>query len=99
MSPPPPLAEGRDAEYDGEDWDYEDGEEEVDELGRPISAGSHRRGGKGTGNAGKPGKRLRLEDLQSQFGVGLKEAANRLGICATTLKRACRCTETPFCRI
>jgi len=38
------------------------------------------------GNPGKPGKRLRLEDLQSQFGVGLKEAANRLGICPTTLK-------------
>jgi hypothetical protein len=42
--------------------------------------------GKGVGNPGKPGKRLRLEDLQSQFGVGLKEAANRLGICPTTLK-------------
>ncbi len=40
--------------------------------------------------AGKPGVRLTLEDLQSQFGVGLKEAANRLGICLTTLKRACR---------
>ena len=45
-----------------------------------------RRKGKGNGNPGKPGKRLRLEDLQSQFGVGLKEAANRLGICPTTLK-------------
>ena len=44
----------------------------------------------GSGNSGKPGKKLRLEDLQSQFGVGLKEAASRLGICATTLKRACR---------
>lgn len=39
---------------------------------------------------GKPGVRLTLEDLQSQFGVGLKEAASRLGICPTTLKRACR---------
>ena len=28
--------------------------------------------------------------MQSQFGVGLKEAAARLGICPTTLKRACR---------
>lgn len=53
-------------------------------------AGSRRRRGKGSGNAGKPGKRLRLEQLQSHFGVGLKEAASRLGICATTLKRACR---------
>ena len=40
--------------------------------------------------AGKPGVRLTLADLQSQFGVGLKEAASRLGICPTTLKRACR---------
>ncbi|GBF98869.1 hypothetical protein Rsub_11473 [Raphidocelis subcapitata] len=36
------------------------------------------------------GRRLTYEDLQSQFGVGLKEAAVNLGICATTLKRACR---------
>jgi hypothetical protein len=53
-----------------------------------LAAG--RRKARGVGNPGKPGKRLRLEDLQSQFGVGLKEAANRLGICPTTLKRACR---------
>lgn len=45
-----------------------------------------KRGAKSAGNPGKPGKKLRLEDLQSQFGVGLKEAANRLGICPTTLK-------------
>ena len=45
-----------------------------------------KRKAKGAGNPGKPGKKLRLEDLQSQFGVGLKEAANRLGICPTTLK-------------
>ena len=75
---------------EGEDWEYDDGDGEVDEMGQPLGGGFLRRGGKGTGNAGKPGKRLRLEDLQSQFGVGLKEAAQRLGICATTLKRACR---------
>ena len=45
-----------------------------------------KRRAKSAGNPGKPGKKLRLEDLQSQFGVGLKEAANRLGICPTTLK-------------
>ena len=27
---------------------------------------------------------------QAHFGLGLREAADRLGICATTLKRACR---------
>ena len=53
-----------------------------------------RRKGKGNGNPGKPGKRLRLEDLQSQFGVGLKEAANRLGICPTTLKARTACALT-----
>lgn len=49
-----------------------------------------KRRGRGSGNPGKPGTKLQLKDLQSQFGVGLKEAAARLGICPTTLKRACR---------
>lgn len=31
-----------------------------------------------------------MEDLQQHFNVGLKEAAAKLGICPTTLKRACR---------
>jgi hypothetical protein len=39
---------------------------------------------------GRSGANLSLADLQSQFGVGLKEAAAALGICTTTLKRACR---------
>ena len=38
----------------------------------------------------KAGASLTFEDLQSHFGVGLKEAAAALGICVTTLKRACR---------
>ena len=82
---------------EGEDWEYEYdmGDGEIDEMGQPQPGGFRQRGGKGTGNAGKPGKRLRLEDLQSQFGVGLKEAALRLGICATTLKRACRLFSIP----
>ncbi|KAL3162881.1 hypothetical protein ABBQ32_009330 [Trebouxia sp. C0010 RCD-2024] len=40
--------------------------------------------------AGGAGKRLSVEDLQSQFAVGLREAAHNLRICPTTLKRACR---------
>lgn len=36
------------------------------------------------------GRKLTMEDLQQHFNVGLKEAASRLGICPTTLKRACR---------
>lgn len=33
---------------------------------------------------------LTREDLDRHFGYGLKEAARRLGVCKTTLKRACR---------
>lgn len=33
---------------------------------------------------------LSREDLDRHFGYGLKEAAVRLGVCKTTLKRACR---------
>ena len=36
------------------------------------------------------GKHLTYQDLQKHFGVGLKQAAATLGICPTTLKRACR---------
>lgn len=39
---------------------------------------------------GGTGSHLSWEDLQSRFDMGLKEAAADLGICATTLKRACR---------
>eukprot|EP00210_Caulerpa_lentillifera_P002873 g2743.t1 len=39
---------------------------------------------------GGAGKRLSYSDLEKHFGHGLKDAANRLGICPTTLKRACR---------
>ena len=35
------------------------------------------------------GLRLHLKDVQAQFGLGLKAAAKNLGVCATTLKRAC----------
>ena len=43
---------------------------------------ANRRRGKGTGNPGKPGKKLRLADLQSQFGVGLKVALLQTGYSA-----------------
>lgn len=33
---------------------------------------------------------LTKEDLEKHFDLGLKEAARRLGVCNTTLKRACR---------
>ena len=39
---------------------------------------------------GGVGRRLTLDRLKTQFGKGLKEAAEALGMCPTTLKRACR---------
>lgn len=36
------------------------------------------------------GRKLTLDVLKLQFGKGLKEAAESLGMCPTTLKRACR---------
>jgi hypothetical protein len=36
------------------------------------------------------GRRLTLETLSTQFGKGLRDAAEELGMCPTTLKRACR---------
>ncbi|GIL73230.1 hypothetical protein Vretifemale_3457 [Volvox reticuliferus] len=78
------LGTGTDADDgDGEDISSGGEEDESDEE-RPGSLRNNNRVGGGAG------KRLRFEDLQAQFGLGLKEAANNLGICATTLKRACR---------
>eukprot|EP00884_Botryococcus_braunii_P010423 jgi/Botrbrau1/19382/Bobra.0338s0012.1 len=39
---------------------------------------------------GGAGRRLTFEDLQACFAYGLRDAASRLNICPTTLKRACR---------
>ena len=39
---------------------------------------------------------LSREDLDRHFGYGLKEAARRLGVCKTTLKRACRHADFPL---
>jgi RWP-RK domain len=36
------------------------------------------------------GRKVTLYVLKQQFGKGLKEAADNLGMCPTTLKRACR---------
>lgn len=54
---------------DGWDDDLEDSAEGATDEATRLA---NRRRGKGTGNPGKPGKKLRLADLQSQFGVGLK---------------------------
>lgn len=70
-----------DAGYDEDEIGSEDGdgwEDDMEDSAEGAGCGdlngrlANRRRGKGTGNPGKPGKKLRLADLQSQFGVGLK---------------------------
>eukprot|EP00884_Botryococcus_braunii_P002861 jgi/Botrbrau1/12576/Bobra.0169s0109.2 len=79
LASPPNMGGWDDA--DDDDIDLGDNDDDDDDEGQGKGKG---------GNSGKPGKKLKYEDLRSQFGVGLKEAASRLGICPTTLKRACR---------
>jgi len=61
--------------------------DKLEELLHTLTANKFRK--KRRGKMGS-GKHLTYKDLQKHFGVGLKEAAAALGICATTLKRACR---------
>lgn len=53
-------------------------------IGRAAGPSQHGQG------RGMRGLRLRLKDMQAQFGLGLKAAAKNLGVSTTTLKRACR---------
>lgn len=88
----------RHLEDDGYPEDYGDedgGSDGQDGSGGQLSddAGKSTRGRgrrRRPGKSGKPGVKLTLADLRGQFGVGLKEAASTLGVCTTTLKRACR---------
>jgi hypothetical protein len=68
-----------------------DADDDISSGGEDDDSDGELRGDKGCNRVGGgAGKRLRFEDLQAQFGLGLKEAAANMGICATTLKRACR---------
>lgn len=78
--------------YDDEEIGSEDGDGWEDDMedsaegpgsGDANSRLANRRRGKGTGNPGKPGKKLRLADLQSQFGVGLKVCGLAVFICCS----------------
>ena len=61
--------------------------EKLEELLHTLSANKFRK--KRRPKMGS-GKHLTYQDLEKHFGVGLKQAAAALGICPTTLKRACR---------
>lgn len=59
---------------------------------------ANRRRGKGTGNPGKPGKKLRLADLQSQFGVGLKVLKCQLAVsCGFVMHTVLHCRTVVVC--
>eukprot|EP00884_Botryococcus_braunii_P003335 jgi/Botrbrau1/13001/Bobra.384_1s0025.1 len=84
-----------DGESEDKDMGDAEGNESPDKPAGKSGKGSGSQGGgrvarRGTGTCGKPGKKLQLHELQAQFGLGLKEAAARLRVCPTTLKRACR---------
>eukprot|EP00210_Caulerpa_lentillifera_P000873 g844.t1 len=59
----------------------------LEELLHVLTGNKYRK--KRRGKMGS-GKHLTYDDLQKHFKLGLKEAAAKLGICPTTLKRACR---------
>lgn len=93
------------AGYDDEEIGSEDGdgwEDDMEDSAEGAGSGdansrlANRRRGKGTGNPGKPGKKLRLADLQSQFGVGLKVSGNSVNIrcricCLRCASQPCGC--------
>eukprot|EP00775_Hariotina_reticulata_P002477 gene2477-2781_t len=92
---PAESPQGGGAEEAEEDEDLLGSDDEEDGPSRMHGSCSamHRLGGSSSTAAQRAmgaGRRLTFEDLQTQFGLGLKEAAANLGICATTLKRACR---------
>eukprot|EP00877_Chromochloris_zofingiensis_P001109 jgi/Chrzof1/1099/Cz01g40030.t1 len=72
-----------------EDEDEDLGDSDSDEGGKGRE-GNYEMRRHGSSRPLGAGRKLTYEDLQAQFGLGLKEAAANLGICATTLKRACR---------
>ncbi|GAX73845.1 hypothetical protein CEUSTIGMA_g1295.t1 [Chlamydomonas eustigma] len=97
--------EEEEGEEEVEEDEKEEEEEEVEDHQTPgdDSEGLHvGEGPSGSGgnkiSKGGPNPRavkgsgvsLRYLDLQAQFGVGLRKAAENLGVSATTLKRACR---------
>lgn len=71
----------------GEDHEQLLDRDKLEELLHTLAANKFRK--KRRGKMGS-GKHLTYKDLAKHFGVGLKEAAATLGICPTTLKRACR---------
>lgn len=78
---------GAEKEVEEENGDQVLDKSKLEELLHVFSGNRYRR--KKRRKMGR-GKHLTYEDLQKHFHLGLKDAAGKLGICSTTLKRACR---------
>lgn len=83
------LGTGQEAEgsFQVEDGDQVLDKSKLEELLHVFSGNRYRR--RKRRKMGR-GKHLTYDDLQKHFHLGLKDAAGKLGICSTTLKRACR---------
>lgn len=79
------MALGKDKDNCGCDTSGEDGDPKDSDAG--SGGGSHEENHPG---AFYPGTALTMQDIQAQFGVGLRQAALNLGLSMTTLKRCCR---------
>ncbi|GAX73844.1 hypothetical protein CEUSTIGMA_g1294.t1 [Chlamydomonas eustigma] len=74
----------------------EESSDDVDDMDEDNMTGVEEgRSGGVSRSSGNKGLDLRYMDLQAQFGVSIKEAAANLGVCVTTLKRACRRYNIP----
>lgn len=82
-----PMIETRENQVVQEDPNQVLDKAKLEELLHVLTGNKYRK--KRRGKMGS-GKHLTYSDLQKHFKLGLKEAAAELGICPTTLKRACR---------
>ncbi|KAK9790363.1 hypothetical protein WJX73_007214 [Symbiochloris irregularis] len=67
-----------------------DGEQEDREGSEGPQTRRTRKGTRAHNSSAANPKEVSVENVRKQFQFGLKEAASRLGVCTTTLKRICR---------
>ena len=79
-----------DDERNEQDRNEDDRNEEESRPGGPTSMAEDEQWEPKSSTGGQNKAGLTKEDLEKHFGLGLKEAALQLGVCNTTLKRACR---------
>jgi hypothetical protein len=84
------MAVGKDKDNCGCDTSGEDGDQKDRDRDKDSDAGSGGDSAEENHHAFYPGTALTMQDIQAQFGVGLRQAALNLGLSMTTLKRCCR---------